>query len=84
MAVITSSVVKITFEVTKSTFSVVYISLLVSKITFAMAEIIFKTAVIFSGEDHFCSSSQYKLTFVMTDITLQWLAWVCLWPRSDL
>ena len=55
MAVVTSSVVKITFVVTEITFKVVLITSSVVKINFVVAEIIFKMFVI--------TSSVVKITY---------------------
>ena len=68
MAVITSSVDKITFVEAKITFTVAVITSLVAKITFIVAEITFKEVVI--------TSSVVKITFVVAEITLVYLWYI--------
>ena len=57
MAVITSSLTKITFVVAEITFKLAVISSLVVKITFVVAEITFRFSCnhFLSGQDHFSS-----------------------------
>ena len=63
MAVITSSVFKITFVVAEITFKVVVITSVVAKISFAVDGTIFKVAVV--------TSVVAKYTFVVDEITFK-------------
>ena len=82
MAVVISSVAKITFVVIEIIFLLADTSVLVTKITFVEAEILFKEAVI--------TTSVVKIIYLVGEITFSvavmtlWQSYVCMWPGSPL